>query len=535
MTDIYFTTKDGINYTRRLHGRERMSAANTTYAHGFGQIVALGEVELKSPLTREQLAPYVKAAWTHLRFLVPWMAIRTSDMTPNPRDNAFLYSYAVPVNQEQVDAWLEETVIWRSEELPFADWESLLRITHWKPGDNRCAFELHVAALPDGHWMMGLTAPHWVTDGRGKFPVIDQYYKCLQAAFDGSSKPVDTIAWGEEITRLPPTGVQVLPAAGALPETMDPPQGQFTRLMRQPREVDLSTDNITRCIVLTKEQTDAFNLACKQHRCSITAAINSVFILADIETELRIAADAKGEVWERVLESFHQSEFFTVAVNVSDLVGPAIKLSEDYLINTFQRHFVYPLFAKVCQPCGVGGLINCGFPTYHNMKEIRACLQVTPDGCITKNYGTKTFWNGLVVDVRKVLKEGIRTKASPRWYHQLSNNVEAASANVTSFQMAWPGVMASSLGSLQKLSWFCQFRPSVAVSDPDTAFSINQWRFGIRATGALAIVINTWEYDGILSLNLQGSKRWQTEKAWDYFTVAVSDGFERITSTKATL
>ncbi|KAK7454654.1 hypothetical protein VKT23_011407 [Stygiomarasmius scandens] len=293
---------------------------------------------------------------------------------------------------------------------------------------------------------------------------------------------------------------------------------QFTRFTRKPQDIDPSADVINRCIVLTKEQTAAFNQACKRYRCSITAAINSVFILADIETDLRCAASAEGKVWEEILDSFNQSAFFTVMVNVSDL-----------------RHCIYPLYAKVSEPCGMGGLINCGFPTYHDMKQIRNCIQVNADGQIVKNYGPGTFWNGLVVDTRNVLKEGLRTKASPRMYHQLATNAEAASSSVKSFSMTTPGVMASSLGSLQKLSWFCQFRPSVAVSDPRTAFSIKQWRFGIRTAGSSAIVINTWEYDGILSLNLQASSRWQTDESWNYFSEAVKDAFERITSTKAAL
>ncbi|THV03221.1 hypothetical protein K435DRAFT_775108 [Dendrothele bispora CBS 962.96] len=516
MTDLYFTSQDGIHYSRRLHGRERLSATNTHFGNGFGQIVALGDVELKTSLTQEQLAPYVKAAWIQTRFIVPWMAIRTSNL--EAKDNSFLFTYEVPKNQAIVDAWANKTIVWRPESLPFAEWETLLKATHWKPGDNRHAFELHIAALPDGHWMMALTTPHWVADGRGTFPVIDQYYKCLQAVFEGSARPTSSIEWGSEVIKLPPTGIRVVPDVGALPDSMEPPPSQFLRYTRQPRDVKPNEDVINRCIVLTRDQTDAFNSACKRYKCSITAAINAVFILADVETDLRCAANEKGKVWEEVRESFNNSAFFTVMVNVSDL-----------------RHFIYPLFSKVSEPVGMGGLINCVFPTYHDMSKIRDCIQVNPDGNLVKNYGPKTFWDGLVVDTRNVLKEGLRTKASPRMYHQVSTNADAASSNVKTFALTTPGVMASSLGNLQKLSWFSQFCPSVATSNPRTVFSINQWAFGIRTAGASTIVINTWEYDGILSLNLQASSRWQTKEAWDCFANAIIDAFERITFTKAAL
>jgi len=123
------------------------------YADGYSQTVSLGEVQLKSHLSQEQLAPYVKAAWSQLRRMVPWMAMRTSSI--NPKDNSFLYSYEVPRNQDIINAWADETIVWRHELLEFAEWDVMLKQTFWRPGDNRYGLELHVAALPNGHWMMG--------------------------------------------------------------------------------------------------------------------------------------------------------------------------------------------------------------------------------------------------------------------------------------------------------------------------------------------------------------------------------------------
>ncbi|KAF5374193.1 hypothetical protein D9758_004592 [Tetrapyrgos nigripes] len=516
MADVYFTSTDGVTYTRRLYGRERMSAAATRHSDGLGQIVTMGEVELKSYLTQEKLAPYVKAAWTSLRFTVPWMAVLTTDI--DPTDNSFLFTYKVPLDQDEIDAWTDKTIVWRTEELSFSEWEEVVKRTHWKPGDNRYGFEVHISLTTDGYWMMGLTAPHWVTDGRGILPVFDQFFKCLQAQFDGSAPPVNSIRWGEEVIRLPPTGVRIVPDVGPIPVSMDPPPAQFTRLSRKANEVDPNVESINRCIVLTKEQTEAFNLACKRHRCSITAAINSIFLLADLETELRCAADSKGDDWDQLLDSFHQADLFSLPFNVSDV-----------------RHFIYPLFTKISQPCGVGGLINCGFATYHDMNNIRNCLHVGKDGDIVKNYGPQSFWDGVVMDTRNVLREAVKTKATAKMYHHLSATAEAAAASVRGCQVPWPGVMASSLGSLDKLSLFTRFRPSVSKSDPGTAFSVRQWRFGIRTAWLCAIAINTWEYDGVLSLNLQGSSRWQTQQSWDYFSNAVTDAFERITSATSPL
>jgi len=62
-----------------------------------------------------------------------------------------------------------------------------------------------------------------VTDGRGIFPVTNQYFYCLQAELEGTSQPVSSINWGDEVIRLPATGVKILPYTGALPEKLDPP------------------------------------------------------------------------------------------------------------------------------------------------------------------------------------------------------------------------------------------------------------------------------------------------------------------------
>jgi hypothetical protein len=63
---------------------------------------------------------------------------------------------------------------------------------------------------------------------------------------------------------------------------------------------------------------------CKRHKASLTAVINSILVLAEIETILQVAADASVDEFAKIIESFRTSQVFTVAVNIADMVRKSI-------------------------------------------------------------------------------------------------------------------------------------------------------------------------------------------------------------------
>jgi hypothetical protein len=60
---------------------------------------------------------------------------------------------------------------------------------------------------------------------------------------------------------------------------------------------------------------------CKKYKTSLTAVINSILVLAEVETILQLAADAPTDEYAKIIESFRTSEVFTMSVNIADMVS----------------------------------------------------------------------------------------------------------------------------------------------------------------------------------------------------------------------
>jgi hypothetical protein len=117
----------------------------------------------------------------------------------------------------------------------------------------------------------------------------------------------------------------------------------------------------------------------------------------------------------------------------------------------------------------------------------------------------------------------------------VSNAVEQMAPKVNGFAMAAPGVMSSSLGDVEKLGWFTKYSPLNADKFPENQFLIRDWRFGMRTVNAAATVIHAWQYSGKLNVNIQGSRRWQTQESWNMFLALVRENFQDVTSFKSAL
>ncbi|THU76011.1 hypothetical protein K435DRAFT_904621 [Dendrothele bispora CBS 962.96] len=515
---LHYTTADGLHYSRRLHGKERMSAANSEAGIGFAQIIAIGDLELKRSRTKEEFEPFVRGAWMKLRHLCPWIAVRTSALkTSSPNSFAFTYEKSTAQDLSLVEKWADETLVWRKESLNHAEWESLFKEHYWKPSEGRYSLELHIAKNREkDRWLLilRLSGPHWLTDGRGLFPVYDQFFRYLQSTLDGSSQSWTFLPWGEEITRLPPSAIETIPDVGGEIVKPAPPKKLFIR-----PGVDRTSSrpgNLSRRITLSREQTKAFNFACKKHGLNATGVINSLLILADLETILRLAKEKDPELYHQLISQYETTEAFPVPVNIIDM-----------------RNFVSPHWAKLTGATGVGGLVNLGFPSFHDMNLIRGCMRIRPDGTFDKNLGVQTFWRGLCVETQQILREGSRV--TPHMYHVNAAMCENATPSIRAWTPPPVGVIASSLGNLERLDLFTPFRPSVAVQASNIAFVIHEWHFGVRTAGVPSHVLHSWDYDGELTINIQGSSNFHTQEAWNTFGDSLKDTIEKLLSVKAVL
>ncbi|KAF5338159.1 hypothetical protein D9758_014708 [Tetrapyrgos nigripes] len=519
--DLEFATTDGIHYTRRLHGKERLSGVTTDYGEGLGQQMGLADVRLKQVLSREELAAHIKAAWIHLRFSAPWIAYRCKSLNSS-EPNSFYFEYKKSSKPDEAEAWADETIVWRTESLSFREWEPMIKQNHWKTGSGHFGVEMHIAKGQEpNQWFFMPSCPHSTTDGKGLFSITDRFLRNFQEELQGGVLLYRNLPWGEEISRLVPNAALIVPNVGAndmLAAPQKPAEPvQFQRFLRKEREV-AGPDEISHSIRLSPEQTKAVMVNCKKYRASLTAVVNSILVLAEIETSLQLAADASPDEYARIIESFRTSDVFTLGVNIADM-----------------RSHVYPKHAKALGGVTTGGSVNISFPTHHTMNHVRRCVQVGPDGKMTRNLSGHGFWDGLVPETQNGLKVGGRQP--PHAYHVAAQMAEAVCPQIKRNPVSNQCVMASSLGSVERLGIFTPFSPLYVSEYPNSLFQIHDWIFGISSTNCPAMVAHTWEYNGRLMIHLQGSSRWQTEKSFKAYAEAVRARAEQISisSARATL
>ncbi|KAF5358799.1 hypothetical protein D9758_008587 [Tetrapyrgos nigripes] len=518
--ELHYTSLDGVHFTRGLYGKERMSATNTDLGDGWGHIMAISEMHFKKPYTAEELTPYIRSAWIKARFMAPWIAVRTSSQ-PNAPPNSYMFTYKRSSGPEEAEAWADETIVWRKETKTLNEWEVEMKERHWKPCAGRFGLEMHLAkgSMGSGHdWFLMFTCPHWTSDGRGLFPVAERMFRILYGEMDRTdTTSYASLRWGEEVNRLPPTTIRTIPDVGAetpkTPSLLSP--RQFVRPSLKVRFFT-GVEGLQETVSLSPTETKSLNLLCKRYHISMTSAINSVLLLAELETMLRSVSTLTPAQQQRVLKSFKDAQICNVTVNIADM-----------------RTSISPYFAKRLGDCGTGGLVNIGFPTKHDMNFIRQCLHIGNDGRVHKNLSPSSFWEGVASDTQAALKEGSRVK--PHQYHLVSNTVEQMAPKVNGFVMSAPGIMSSSLGDVEKLGWFTKYSPLYADKYPDSEFTIRDLRFGMRTVNSAARVVHAWQYNGRLNVNIQGSRRWQTQESWNMFLELVRENFQDTVAFKSAL
>ncbi|KAF5371612.1 hypothetical protein D9758_003491 [Tetrapyrgos nigripes] len=511
--DLEFATTDRIHYTRRLYGKERMAAINSGLGKGYGQLISMGDLRFKQILSREELSTHVRAAWIRLRFQAPWFAYRCKTLN-GFEPNSFYFEYKKSSKADVAEAWADESIFWRTESLSHQEWELEMKKIRWEPGSGHVAVEMHIAKGKEpNQWFFMYTFPHQTADARGACGALDTFLKNLQEELEGRAESYHNLPWGEEISRLTPTAALMVPDVGAsdLPApSQKPASTQFQRIPLQECQV-AGSDEIYQLVCLSVEETKAVLTNCKRYKASLTAVINSILVLAEIETVLQLAADASPDEYAKIIESFKTSDVFTVAVNIADM-----------------HSYVYPKYAKALGGCGTGGCINVAFPTHHNMDHIRRCISVGIDGQITRNFSGSGFWDGVVPDTQKGLVSGGRQP--PHAFHVLDQLNEKMAPQIKNFHLLTQSVVASSLGSVERVGLFQPFAPANAEKYPNSLFYIEDWIFGMCATNLPARVGHTWEYNGRLYMNLQGSSKWQTEKSFRLFAESIRARLDQIMS-----
>ncbi|KAF5345911.1 hypothetical protein D9758_011407 [Tetrapyrgos nigripes] len=284
-------------------------------------------------------------------------------------------------------------------------------------------------------------------------------------------------------------------------------------------------------VVLSPSETQAITLACGKAKCTLTALVNSIMILADVERALStLYADAKMQdsrsqsqpsqtLSTLVEENWHKSEVWLVPANPVDM-----------------RRFVWPQAQVLHGPTTTsGGLVNLLVQSYHSMDVIRKCISFEGGKIHRSWYDNPTFfWDHMVKDTQVILKAC--GKQLPHAYHQsvvmsetlvstLDNSAAASLPNI-------PGIVSSSLGNLERLGVYIDFSPlaqkSKVGTDAEPPFLIQNVGYSGRGHHSPITVGIVSEYNSHLVLTFMASKNNQTVEGWASFDQAVRDGFKQI-------
>lgn len=80
-------------------------------------------------------------------------------------------------------------------------------------------------------------------------------------------------------------------------------------------------DTLTHSIKLSKTKTAAFRKICKSKNRTVTAAINSILILADVEATLIISKKLNEDAFKEARQVLETSTLYPVAANAVDRVN----------------------------------------------------------------------------------------------------------------------------------------------------------------------------------------------------------------------
>ncbi|THU94066.1 hypothetical protein K435DRAFT_900969 [Dendrothele bispora CBS 962.96] len=147
------------------------------------------------------------------------------------------------------------------------------------------------------------------------------------------------------------------------------------------------------------------------------------------------------------------------------------------------------------------------------MSYIRQCIKVV-GGAIWRNLDESNFWNGVVSDTVVTMKEAAFWQSSSS-FHKSSEECEVLSNNFT--HLSDTGIKSSSFGSCEALGLFKSFSPAYRSQSDQSAFLIRDLIAGMRMGDSKVLAVQMWSFNDKLVVNLQGSAKWQSPKAWEIF------------------
>ncbi|KZP23432.1 hypothetical protein FIBSPDRAFT_889557 [Athelia psychrophila] len=504
MTDQthHFTTKDNKVWARNTYGFEGVAALMSKQAGGMNHLYVGASVKFASPVTASTLKTPAAAAWTRLRHWAPIIGTRAVDAEGEL--NVFSITYTPPASAADAAQWAAETVKWDDVETSLnARDDAVHESSWWSPADNHWGAEMHIGPCGDGQWSFILSIGHWAGDARGTIPLVDKFLELLAAELNGSATPpVEQLSWGTETTKLPPVATVALKLSdnaadaaalkvesnlssgkGLAPADAPPPPPMFSRPVGLSAGANASPEpkSFTQRVVLTAEETAAVTKASKAHGATVTETINTILVLSEIETILRTAAKDEAKFAE-VKASYDSAVIYPLALTTFN-----------------RRNFLSPEYANHDAPKGTPSFAFEGFPTMHNMANLRKCLSINGTS-IDIAASPESFWTGAVADTVTEL-EKLKKSGTPEGYVASQTATNAVIPIFQPAMFAQPAMITTSTGSLTKLKALSRWEPSAKGPLAITKFLVS-----LRQTSLFPYnTVTYWEWDGQIHISLHSA------------------------------
>ncbi|KAF7979275.1 hypothetical protein HWV62_42966 [Athelia sp. TMB] len=468
-------------------------------AEGMNHFYIGTSIKFASPVNASTLKTPVTNAWTRLRYWAPVVGTRT--IPKEGAHNVYLITYAPPASAAEASQWAAETIKWDETEAPLTVRDDAIKEAWWTPSQNHYGAEMHVGPAGNGLWSFILATGHWSSDARGTIPLVDKFFEFLAAELDGSATPpVEQISWGQEVAKLAPTGAQAVKLSaektdavaekvesnlsGAQAKGPAPPDApQPPPLFGRPKgltagngaDASARPKSLTQRIVLTAEETAALTKVSKAHGATITETVNTILVLAEIESILRTAAQDEAKFAE-VKASYDAAGIYPLA------------------LTTFsRRNFLAPEYANHDAPKGCPSFAFEGFPIMHNMTNLRKCIKINGTSI---DIVPEFFWTGAVADNVAEL-EKLKKSGTPESYVASQTATNAVIPIFTPAMFPNPALVTTSTGSLKKLGMLTRWEPSAGGP-----LAVQKILLSLRATSLFPYnTVTFWEWDGQLNLS----------------------------------
>ncbi|KAJ3973538.1 hypothetical protein EV361DRAFT_866858 [Lentinula raphanica] len=479
MAAYTFTSDDGKTYKRNLHGFEAL--CNSWALHDFlFAFTGSAEVQLNdvsgAPLSKDVVVSILRTAWIVLRHRVPAVAL---GMTYHPEDASWTVAYDVPSGLDEVNSWVDQTLVWRETKPDCLahEFDEKWECTHGE-------FPLRLMVSP-----VGASRPSWI-DGR---PNIH----------NAASVDLKAIKWGEEVARLAATGA-VLTGLDINKmdnsETDKKPEA-FVPFMPPLMENKVRTHDIAmRLVVFDNARTSALRQKCRENNTTMTMAVDAIFACAQAEAVLSSAAAIGGSHYTSTVEAYNN------ALHCQKLT-------------IILKRPSWPTSNSINRPEGTTLFGTDGFTLQANMDVFRKAVGFSANKNSFDRCDNDFFWSTVIGEI--VTAHGGPDKSLAGYVERERQKTEQCKTfHPSSMLVKMP--ITSSIGDLDRLGLFAKYLPG--SSSPTKVH-----RVLFRARTLVPTMNNLYyQYDGKLNCSLLASAQWYSPSEMDEMEVILRRWFDRV-------